>query len=72
MEEKRKPESHFNKFIDILPKGFTNFPIFYTKEEREWLIGSPFQQQISDKIKDIQSDYNLICKEVPEYQQFSL
>lgn len=72
MEEKRKPESHFNKFIDILPKGFTNFPIFYTKEEREWLIGSPFQQQISDKIKDIQSDYNLICKEVPEYQQFPL
>jgi histone-lysine N-methyltransferase SETD3 len=30
MEERRKPESHFNKYIDILPKGFSNFPIFYT------------------------------------------
>lgn len=42
MEEKRKSNSPFLKFIDILPKGFTNFPIFYTKEEREWLVGSPF------------------------------
>lgn len=72
MEEKRRTNSPFVKFIDILPKGFTNFPIFYTKEERAWLEGSPFQQQISDKIKDIQSDYQLICKEVPEYQQFPL
>lgn len=53
MEEKRKGDSQFLKFIDILPKGFTNFPIFYTKEERELLVGSPFQTQISDKIKDI-------------------
>lgn len=68
MEEKRKQNSQFLKFIDILPKGFTNFPIFYTKEEREWLTGSPFQQQISDKIKDIQADYVTICKEVPEYK----
>lgn len=72
MEEKRKPNSKFIKFIDILPKGFTNFPIFYTKEERAWLDGSPFQNQISDKIKDISADYNMICKEVPEYQQFPL
>lgn len=72
MEEKRKPDSYFMKFIDILPKGYTNFPIFYTKEEREGLTGSPFQHQITDKIKDIQADYSLICKEVPEYRQFPL
>jgi histone-lysine N-methyltransferase SETD3 len=72
MEEKRKSNTKFMKYIDILPKGFTNFPIFYTKEERAWLDGSPFQNQISDKIKDISNDYNMICKEVPEYQQFPL
>lgn len=72
MEEKRKSNSYYTKFIDILPKGYTNFPIFYTKEEREWLTGSPFQNQITDKIKDIQADYNLICKEVPDYRQFPL
>jgi protein-histidine N-methyltransferase len=40
MEEKRKPDSYFKRFIDILPKCFTNFPIFYTTEERQWLEGS--------------------------------
>jgi hypothetical protein len=43
MEEVRKEKSNFAKFIDILPKGFNNFPIFYTQEERQWLQGSPFQ-----------------------------
>ena len=42
MDEKRKPDSEYSKFIDILTKGFTNFPIFFTKEEREWLNGSAF------------------------------
>jgi len=43
MEEVRKENSKFAKFIDILPKAFNNFPIFYTQEERAWLQGSPFQ-----------------------------
>lgn len=43
MQERRKPASHFQKYIDILPKAFDNFPIFYTQEERTWLEGSPFQ-----------------------------
>ena len=34
MQEKRKPASYFKEFIEILPKNFTNFPIFYTVEER--------------------------------------
>lgn len=72
MQERRKDSSWFDKYIDILPKAFDNFPIFYTQEERTWLEGSPFQDQISEKIRDIQSDYNLICNEVPEYRQFSL
>ena len=72
MEERRKPDSQFNTYIDILPKGFTNFPIFYTVKEREWLNGSPFQTQITEKIKDIKSDYDLICDEVPEFKQFPL
>lgn len=42
MQERRKPVSFFDKYIDILPKAFNNFPIFYTQEERTWLEGSPF------------------------------
>lgn len=30
------------------------------------------QNVITDKIRDIQTDYNLITTEVPEFKQFSL
>ena len=72
MEERRKPDSHFKAFLDILPKQFSNFPIFYTREERALLEGSPFQNQISDKIKDIKTDYEMITKEVPDFRDFSI
>lgn len=44
MQDRRLPEgSYFDEYIDILPKAFDNFPIFYTMDERLWLDGSPFQ-----------------------------
>lgn len=30
MQERRKPDSEWNAYIDILPKAFNNFPIFFT------------------------------------------
>jgi hypothetical protein len=36
------------------------------------LKGSAFLDQIEEKIEDIKADYDLICKEVPEYAQFPL
>jgi histone-lysine N-methyltransferase SETD3 len=53
MEERRKDVSSFKKYIEILPKTFDNFPIFYTPEERTWLEGSPFQDTISKQIMHI-------------------
>jgi len=58
--------------LDILPKSLEDFPIFFTEEEKEWLTGSAFLQQIHEKIEDIRIDYELICKEVKEFAQFSL
>ena len=73
MQDRRKEGgSYYDDYIDILPKAFDNFPIFYSIEERKWLEGSPFQNQISEKIKDIKQDYKMICDEVPEYTQFTL
>jgi histone-lysine N-methyltransferase SETD3 len=37
MQERRKPDSEWNIYIDILPKSYTNFPIFFTEEEKKWL-----------------------------------
>lgn len=34
MQEKRKDHTEWFPYIDILPKNFTNFPIFFTEDER--------------------------------------
>jgi histone-lysine N-methyltransferase SETD3 len=72
MQERRKPESEWQIYIDILPKCYTNFPIFFTDEEKKWLQGSPFLDQIEEKLVDIKADYDTICKEVPEFAQFPI
>lgn len=73
LQEKKKGEdSEYFPFIDILPKTFENFPIFFSPEEKEWLKGSPFLEQVEEKIEDIKADFDLICDKVPEYSQFTL
>jgi len=41
-EKKKLPNTDFKEYLDILPKGMGDFPIFFTEEERSWLKGSPF------------------------------
>jgi len=52
-EKKKLPNSDFKEYLDILPKGLEDFPIFFTEEERSWLKGSAFLGQIYEKIEDI-------------------
>jgi histone-lysine N-methyltransferase SETD3 len=35
MQERRKPQSDWQYYIDILPKNYSNFPIFFTDEEKK-------------------------------------
>jgi histone-lysine N-methyltransferase SETD3 len=42
MQEIRKPDSKWHIYIDILPKNFSNFPIFFDDNDKKWLKGSPF------------------------------
>jgi len=42
MQERRKPDTIWEPYIDILPKSYGNFPIFFTEDELKWLEGSPF------------------------------
>jgi histone-lysine N-methyltransferase SETD3 len=58
--------------MDILPKDLSNFPIFFKPDEKHWLKGSPFLAQVEEKIEDIRTDYDLLCKEIPEYDQFPI
>lgn len=67
LQERRKENTPFAEYLDILPKSLRDFPIFFTEDEKKFLAGSPFLNQVNEKIEDIKIDYNLICKEVPEY-----
>ena len=58
-------------YFDLLPKDFSNFPIFYTEKELEYLKGSPFLNQVLDKKIDMKIDYEKICFYIPSFSQFS-
>lgn len=72
LQEKVKENSPWHHYLDILPKNFDNFPIFYTEEEKIWLEGSPFLQQINEKINDILQDYKMIAGVSEEMEKFSV
>ena len=58
-------------YFDLLPKDFSNFPIFYTNKELEYLKGSPFLNQIYEKKIELKLDYEKICEHIPQFAQFS-
>ena len=67
-EEKNKK---YKYYFDLLPKDYTNFPIFYKNNELEYLKGSPFYAQILEKKEDIKKDYNKLCEHLPDFNQLS-
>ena len=46
MFEMEKDDAFFKPYYDTLPADFKNFPIFWEKEELEWLEGSVLRQQV--------------------------
>ena len=67
-EEKNKK---YKYYFDLLPKDYSNFPIFYKKNELDYLKGSPFLDQIIEKKEDMKNDYNKLCEYLPNFNQFS-
>lgn len=58
-------------YFDLLPKDFSNFPIFYSEQDLEALDGSPFLSQVIIKKEEMKNDYDLICRHIPSFTQFS-
>jgi protein-histidine N-methyltransferase len=42
MAQRKNPASKWAPYLNVLPTSLSYFPIFYTKEERTLLQGSPF------------------------------
>ena len=71
LQEKHNDDSKWKNYLSILPKNYTNFPIFYTSDELKLLEGSPFLQQVLDKLRDIETDYKSIISACPEFEKYS-
>ena len=67
--EEKTPKWKF--YFDLLPQDYSNFPIFYTDKELEYLKGSPFLSQILEKKEDMKMDYKKICEYLPDFSKFS-
>lgn len=44
-----------------------DFPVYFNEEERSYLKGSPFLDYVDVEIEDIDYDYGLIAREIPEF-----
>lgn len=43
--------------------------MYFTEDERAFLIGSPFLSYLDEEIEGIRYDYNLLAKEIPEFAE---
>jgi protein-histidine N-methyltransferase len=72
LEEKHKDgESFWKPYLDILPSKYRNMPIFFTDKELEWLKGSFTYQRVYERRKILRTEYEIICKSVPEFRHFT-
>ena len=61
----------YKYYFDLLPNDYSNFPIFYTSKEFDYLENSPFLNLIMNKKFDMQMDYNKLCEKIENFNQFS-
>jgi histone-lysine N-methyltransferase SETD3 len=71
-EKKKGPESYWWPYLQVLPKHCNSFPIFFTDEEKHYLKGSPFLDQVNEKIDDIQEDWDTIANVAEEFKEYSI
>jgi len=65
------PASWWAPYMDVYPKLVSNFPMFYTEEEKKELQGSPMLKHIDSEIKEIKDEYDQIVAAVPKFKQFT-
>ena len=61
----------YKYYFDLLPNDYSNFPIFYSKKELEYLKGSPFLNLIINKKIDMKMDYNKLSEKIENFNNFS-
>ena len=65
-------QSKWKFYIDFLPSSYDSFPLFYKEKELEYLKGTQFLKSIEREKKLINSDYNLLVKNIPGFAKYDL
>lgn len=65
--DRKSPTSFFKPYYDVLPPTLHNMPIFWTTEELNYLEGSYLLNQIEDRNRSIENDYQAICELDPTF-----
>lgn len=70
-ERDRKRESKWFPYIDILPKTFSNIPLFFDRDQLEGLKGSLALQKIQDRHDSLRAEYQNLRRHVASFSKWS-
>ena len=68
MEHRKDPNSKWKNWIRMLPKSYSEFPLFWSKEDIEGLEGSPLKTRAIKTRSDLEDEFNLIASAIPEFK----
>lgn len=73
LEQQEMPRgtNEWEPYLDILPKGFNEYPLLFKDEELKHVYGSLFYKEIKERQLETLQAYNLIVKNDPEFARFS-
>ncbi len=71
LEEKHKPQSYWEPYLDVLPGYFADNPMFFDKYHLDFLTGSYALTVIHSRQQLWQQEYNRLCQQVVDFKQFS-
>lgn len=71
LADMRNKDSRYQLYYHTLPTTLSHLPIFWTEEELGYLQGSSTVDSIRDSRQEIESQYQRLCKKVPEFKSFA-
>ena len=70
IEERRKENSHFRPYLNIMPTGFDDYPVNFSDQELEHLKGSFLPEMIKTRKKMMSNLYDKVLELNPEFSEY--
>ncbi len=63
-------ENRFKPYYDILPKKLNNFPVFWSKEEKQFLENSHLLEEIKTRKAVLTKDHTVLSQIIPHFHKY--